>query len=277
MVEDIVEEILFRARTSQIEWIEDALQIKLREKLKSWPSFLEVCERRNGYIHSDSKMTQRYIERVTSQSNKKSPTLSVGDSLVHNGTYFENAADALLEMSLLLVQKVARVLCADDASVIEELDKAFNSAIFDQNLRERYNSASRIAQLAEDGEVILKDLYSKMATVNYAVAQKQLGKSARSKRLIESVDWSSAMPEFQLCVAAVNDDFSGVCSLIPSMIGSGLVKPQSFFEWPVFQSARSEPEFWKVLADTYGDRLGDLPSDLINASKAVEEEPKDSA
>jgi hypothetical protein len=260
--EEIVEEVLFKARYAQIQWIESAVGVTLRGKLKSWPSFLEVCERRNVYIHNDSRVTPRYAERVEAQSSGSGRVVEVGDRLSHDFQYLLNAADVLLEMSVLLIQKIAREIFLPDEHVKKLLDQELNSVVYEQNFAGRYESASRIAQTVADGEISLGDYFHKMLTVNHAVAQKNLGKTNRANKILDAVDWSSSMPEFQICVAAVKSDVDKVCELIPRIRDSDLVRPESFFEWPVFKGAIADERVVQVLFDTFGDsvaRLGPQP------------------
>ena len=62
LLEIEVENILRKSHSDQFTWMENRFSIKLREKLDVWPTFIELTERRNLFVHTDGVVTSQYLK-----------------------------------------------------------------------------------------------------------------------------------------------------------------------------------------------------------------------
>lgn len=257
VVEDVIEELLFKSRIYQIEWIEKATGAPIKQNLKSWPVFIEACERRNAYVHNGSRVSQHYLNRI-SKATGSTPSYQYGSILTHDHDYFLKAVDAFFEAAVVITQSVCRFISSSDSETKIELDNHLSRYVYDQVDRDRQNSALNIAQLSIGGVFSPIDKYKKMIVVNAAVAEKSRGKKKRAEKLIDDVDWSSSLPAFALAIAGIKDDLDQTCELIEKTKGAELVTSATFFEWPAFDILRKEPRFWETVHRVYGDEIGVL-------------------
>ena len=56
-----VESILRSSHSDQFLWMERVFSIPLTKGLESWPSFIELTERRNLFVHCDGVVSDQYI------------------------------------------------------------------------------------------------------------------------------------------------------------------------------------------------------------------------
>src|SRR5690606_30868436 len=111
VIEKEVESVLRESHTAQFEWFEKRLNTSLREKLDAWPTFIELTERRNLFVHNDGVVNSQYLA-VCRAHNVPVPAETVeGTKLEASYSYHAQAASCLLEIGLKLGQVVWRRLC----------------------------------------------------------------------------------------------------------------------------------------------------------------------
>lgn len=53
IIEQEIEAVLRKSHNDQFKWLENKLNMKLRQGLNCWPTFIESTERRNLFVHCD--------------------------------------------------------------------------------------------------------------------------------------------------------------------------------------------------------------------------------
>lgn len=256
LIRDIVDGIMWKSRSDQLKWLETYVtKEKFLNTIPQYEKFIEIAERRNVYVHNNGIVNSAYLSRVNiEKAGIKDATL--GKRLHLTSKYFDESADVLVEAYVIIVHKVIRKLMRNATLEQKEvLDTHFNQSVYDQLDGGRFDSAARLASKMLDGGFAISDMTRKMGAVNLGIALKKSGDELSSNRALDSVDWSSARTEFKLCIAAIKEDEGEVCRLLPQMIGSDLIGPQAYFEWPAFEWMRSKPKFWQKLQEVYGDTI----------------------
>ena len=110
--------------------------------------------------------------------------------------------------------------------------------------------------------------------VNLANAAKLGGHKDRCDAALSSHDWSATSYQFQICVAAVRNDFNEVVRLI-RMGGKVLdLSPSDFRDWPVFHDARSNVDVQSAFEQVFGERLS-IASEKTTSQEVVLDEAVD--
>src|SRR5207244_3473281 len=94
-------------------WLETKLDMPLRKDLPSWPSFVELTERRNLLVHCDGVVSHHYLANCQEHSVALG-TCSVGDKLGVPSVYYRAACDCILEMAVKLTHVVWRKLLPNE-------------------------------------------------------------------------------------------------------------------------------------------------------------------
>ncbi len=62
VLEKEIETLLRKSHAEQFEWLEKKFDINLRVDLPVWPTFIELTERRNLFVHSDGMISSQYLK-----------------------------------------------------------------------------------------------------------------------------------------------------------------------------------------------------------------------
>jgi hypothetical protein len=99
------------------------------------------------------------------------------------------------------------------------------------------------------------DRIKRMMTVNLANAAKLNGDKSSCEKYLLSNDWTATSYHFQICVAAVRNNFQEVERLMK--LGSNVIEitASDFRDWPVFIDARKDARLKVVFEEVYGEAL----------------------
>lgn len=240
ILEKEVESVLRMSHHAQIEWLESKLGMALTKDLDIWPTFIEICERRNLFTHTNGVVSSQYVGVCTAHKLDLGG-LKVGDKLSVDPKYLRNSINSISEFGLKLIQVVWRKLLPEE---IDEAATCLNIVGFRLISRRRYSLASK---MLEFGLNVMKrhgsDLTRKMMVVNWANCEKLSGRMDSAEEILAKEDWSASSDKFRICVAAVRDDVKAAVSLLEVVARADQIDKEEFRSWPVFQNMRNHPEF----------------------------------
>ncbi|MGD0513083.1 MAG: hypothetical protein ABSA29_07265, partial [Terriglobales bacterium] len=97
ILEKEVENLLRGSHSEQFDWMENKFDVKLRKDLPVWPTFVEVAERRNLFVHCDGHVSSQYLRVCQEQKAPLETSTVLGSKLGVSPAYFESAYSAILE------------------------------------------------------------------------------------------------------------------------------------------------------------------------------------
>lgn len=263
IIDSMIESIMMDPRSTQIEWLEKYfLDFKLKEIWSEYNKFIEINERRNIYVHNDGYPSKAYVNRIKSATGKAA-SVDFSKRLRLTSSYFNEASDILTEALIIISQGVTRKILKSNRDAKSELDTGFAHAIYELIEEKRYESAARVGEIVVRKYPGIGELGSRMATINWAIAEKKRGEIEKCNKILDTPEWTASRDEFRLCVSAVKGDIDSVCSYIPKLKDSDWITPESYFEWPAFDGLRDKSEFWKALHETYGEHIKFEPEPAI--------------
>jgi hypothetical protein len=250
LLEKEIETVLRKSHGDQFAWMESKFSVKLREGLDSWPTFIEVTERRNLFAHSNGLVSDQYLA-VCKNNGVCLPDETVrGLELQVDPKYFSTAYACILEIGVKLSQVLWRKLRPDQ---INEADNNLIGISFDLIVAGRFILACNILDFACN---VLKKHGSeqnrKILTINRAQAYKWSGNADKCLDIINREDWSASGAPFHLAVAVLKDDFKKAKSWMQNIGKSGEVKESDYHEWPLFKEFRKTKEFATTYASIFG-------------------------
>jgi hypothetical protein len=252
IIEKEVEELLRKSHVEQFDWLQNKFDIKLKEGLSIWPTFVELTQRRNLFAHCDGIVSQQYLD-VCKVNRVKLDKCRPGNRLSVSPTYFDEAFRCLFEVGVKLSHVLWRKLRPDQ---IEEADKHLGSDIIYHLLcLEQYD----LAKISSDFAINVLKKYSddsrrRIYIINAAIAYKFSGDNLVAKQILDKEDWSASDNVFKLCVAILKDEFKIAPDLMKK-IGTNNVwlDKQSYVDWPVFKEFRSSGYFLKAYKEVFGE------------------------
>lgn len=131
IIETTIEKLFRDSHTEQIIWIEKAIDIKTLRDFASWPNYIELTERRNLFVHSEGVVSSQYIDECK-KCGYNVDSISVGNRLAVDRTYFDQSYSLLYEMAIMLTQILINKLYigkySEDTS---ERDNILITCVFD--------------------------------------------------------------------------------------------------------------------------------------------------
>jgi hypothetical protein len=92
IIEKEVETFLRKSHRDQFKWLEERLGISLTKELASWPTFIELTERRNLFVHANGRVSQHYLQTGRTEGFSVDG-LAPGDALRVDRQYFTSEVD----------------------------------------------------------------------------------------------------------------------------------------------------------------------------------------
>jgi hypothetical protein len=242
VIEKEIENALRKSHSEQFDWLQNKFGLKLREDLPVWPTFIEVTERRNLFVHSNGLVSRQYLAACRKQGCQIEPTTSPGKMLGVNRTYFEGAHDCLFEIGVKLAQVLWRKVEPRD---IDAADQSLLCVGYDLIEQKRYRLARCILDFStETLKRHGKEEIRLSMVVNRAQAYKWSGDNDAARKIIDAIDWSATAFKFQLAHAVLLGNFHMAIEIM-TKIGDGdeALTPMAYREWPLFQEIRKTPQF----------------------------------
>lgn len=243
-----VESIIRQSHHEQFLKMETKFSMKLRENLHIWPNFIELCERRNLLTHTGGVVSRQYLKNCADHGIKSDAKL--GEKLEVDLTYLSDAINIVSEIGFKLIHTMWRKFAPEDR---ESADQSLNDVGMDLISTGDYRLAEVLLEFGVGQKTHSSDLLKRMMIVNLANAAKLGGNKDRCKKVLSSNDWSATSFKFQICVAAVRNDFEEVDRLL--RLGSNVVEITSsdFRDWPVFHDARKDSKLQRAFEEVFNE------------------------
>lgn len=275
-----VESVLRSSHSEQFAWMEKAFSVPLNKDLKSWPSFIELTERRNLFVHCDGIVSDQYLKACEKHGVNIEKDLCIGDRLKADRKYLRQSYETLYELGIKLSQVLWRKLSPKN---LDEADASLSHFTYELLIEENY----RLAIILLDFACCTLKKWSAESTrliyiVNRALAYKFSGDNETCQRILNSHDWSACGENYNLCVSVLQDDFEKAKNIMLKIGKDGCVSEADYLEWPCFKIFRESKEFIEAFAEVFGkpptaiEQIGDFDDEdeLDDAIKELESEAK---
>jgi hypothetical protein len=263
IIEKEVESVLRESHTYHFEWLEKKLATTLRKDLPVWPTFIEITERRNLYVHNDGHVSNQYLA-VCKKNKVALPTeLKTGDMLHVNPEYFTKAYECIFEISVKLNQVIWRKLIAND---LENADNGLNDICYDLIQKEEFLLADILLDFATN---ILPKHYNELSKnvfiINQALSKYLSGKKDLSDGILNQKDWSASNNSFKLAVSVLKENYQDVYELMKQIGMSEDVPRHAYQTWPLFKKIREKQEFLETYKSIFNEdyKIIERPSKKI--------------
>ncbi len=249
IIEKEIEAVLRKSHSEQFDWLKNKFDIKLHEGLNIWPTFIEVTERRNLFVHNSGVVTSQYLNACKMHNVELAEGVHVGVELEATPDYFKNVYESIFEIGVKLAHVLWRKVEPEDR---ERADKNLNSICYELLVANRFRLASILLDFATDLKRYSSDQSRRTFIVNRAQAYKWSGDFEKAKKIITNEDWSAASDQFKLAEAVILDDFDRADDLV-KRIGStsDSIDKNAYREWPLFTEYRKSEGFLKAFEEVF--------------------------
>lgn len=253
ILEKEIESVIRDSHAKQFDWMEARFGLPLRKGLASWPTFIELTERRNLFVHCDGIVSSQYVEvckkhAVVGEGNK------VGARLEVEPKYFSDAFECFYEIGVKLAHVLWRKL---DENSLEGSDSALIDTGFELLQSKEYSLTARLLEFAVFGlPRHASALNKRVLLVNLCIAYKFGGAPEKCAKTLDDQDWSDCEERFRLAAAVLKDDFKEAAEIMRSLGASSKALPRHAYEtWPLFNEFRRSPEFLETFSSLFGEEF----------------------
>lgn len=228
-------------------WIRKNWKIELAEVSLGWSETREIFERRHTIVHHAGRASRQYLERLA----ERAPEVDIGDLLPMDEDYVVRALDAVNVMGILLAAHAWSKLCPTDVAVASST----LAVSFDLMTVDRWDAAAHVAL---HGKTLPGDQYAQIAMqCNEWICRKRVRGLEDVRTELEEWDTSALSPIFALARASLLEDVETSLELIPQLIQSTDLQPESLRDWPLFEDLRRDERILKLIKDFFDDAPDD--------------------
>jgi hypothetical protein len=255
IIEKEVESVLRKSHSEQFEWLENKFRLKLRQDLTVWPTFIELTERRNLFVHTGGRVSAQYLE-ICRTHKADCSGVKRGSRLRVTPAYFRSAHAAVFEIGVKLAHVLWRKLLPEQRKMADE---NLVSISYDLLIAEEYDLAKAVLDFATE---VLKQHSSEAIRlkllVNRILAYKWSGDDERASRLLQAQDFSAVDDQFKLAAAALRGNTEDAIRMVRKIGALGDMTLEQYREWPLFRELRTQVAFQKVVEEVFREPLNEI-------------------
>lgn len=249
ILQNEIETFRRKSYVEQFEALESRFSINLK-KFPKWPEFVECSQRRNLLTHCDGLVSDQYIQVCSKEGCKFDPPVKPGVKLGLSPDYLIKSCNLIIEVALKLGQTLWRDQFEDE---LEQADDHLHVTQYDFLLKNNLDLAVMSGEFACSLPKHSNETIKTIMLINYIIACKFKGDTARSIKLLNSKDWGPLCTDFKLAVAILKDDYSESANLMKKIgIKGEYVSERGYHEWPLLRKFRETKEFQDAYNEIYG-------------------------
>jgi hypothetical protein len=251
ILEKEVEAILRSSHADQFNWMEKTFGLSLTKDLPSWPTFVEITERRNLFVHTDGIVSSQYMAVCKLHGCRLDGSTKEGGQLGVPQGYFKAAHDCIYEIGVKLGHVLWRKLFPGER---EEADSNFSRLTYDLIDKQEYELAIRLLDFGCDYfKKFSNEVNALTFVVNRAQAYKWRGDEKRCKSIMSAVDWSAKEDKFRLADAVLAEDWSRAALIMKRLGHQGPIHQTHYRDWPLFRDLRNQEIFLTTYEQVFGE------------------------
>lgn len=252
LLEKEVEGILRLSHTEQFKWMERTFDLPLTKGLNLWPTFVELTERRNLFVHTDGMASSQYMA-VCKLHKCSIGNVKEGERLDVSQDYFEISHQCMYEIGVKLGHVLWRKLFpnerdAADASLISIGYELIDNGDYELAIRILDFSCTEIKKFSNEARQFT-------LIVNRAQAYKWHGDDEKCRHILSSIDWSAKGNSFKLANAVLTEDWGNAAGLMKIVGATGSVRKADYQDWPLFKDFRKQKVFLETFRQVFGENF----------------------
>jgi len=222
-----------------LEDLEEKHNLTIKSFLSDFPSFAEAIARRNLFVHNDGKVNERYLHFCKSAGLETNNILK-DQELEVTPEYIGHVLHVFSEFAVILCHQVWRKFIPEE----NELADADLSDRIVEFIDKRLYIGLKISNYSINLEKYFSEETKLIFIINNALCHKRLKENKEVKKILKSVDWTSANYVLKLCVAILEDNSNEAFILMKRMgAESDLVNADAYRKWPIFEEIKKNKKF----------------------------------
>ena len=250
IIEKEIESIIRKCHADQFAWLKEKLKTPFNKDLSCWPTFIELTERRNLFVHTDGTVSSQYLAVCAQHKATTIDGVNVGDQLEVPNDYFQEAYRCIFEIGVKMAHVIWRRLCPDQ---IDASDSNVIDITFDLIEKREYELAIRLLSFFTRKTIShASDSNRRVMLINLAQAYKWKELPEDCANTLALVDWSACDDKFKIAIATLKDNFYAVCEIMKRLKHDSDFHAAFYRDWPLFRKLRKQDSFLTTFEECYG-------------------------
>jgi hypothetical protein len=247
ILEREAETVLRSAFEDQLKYFSKRLKLDLSALVSLEPSLTEILQRRNILVHNDGIVNRIYFSRVPADLVRQLD-VKEGTTLRVTQEYISGAVSTVWRAGSIILQQAWRKWETAEAVAA---DSYLIDHSYDLLLSRLNEDVVHLAQYASTIKMASERAH-RVVLINACTALRRLGGEEEVATFIATRDWSACSLDFQLALAALQDDVRAAVELLPKAVATGDIAEANIREWPLFERLRDNEEFTNVVVQLFG-------------------------
>lgn len=249
VIEKDIESTLRKSHLEQLIVLEKKFNIELTKGLKILPSFIEITERRNLFVHCKGNVSSQYV-KVCTENGVTLDGIIIGKKLYAPNAYIFKAIDIFSELAIKLTHVLWNKIFKED---FERIGDSLHDISYDLLERKKYDLVNSISPLflskpfQSMGEVTRRALI-----VNNCIALRETNQRKLSDELLGSYDWTATNPILQMAEKILKDDYKSAALYMKQSYSMEVLEKEHIDQWPLFLHFRNTNEFKEMYDELFG-------------------------
>ena len=270
IIDKEIDSVLRKSHSEQFEYLEKMLNVKLRENLPIWKTFIEVTERRNLLVHCDGIVSNQYIKNCK-ENEYQVENIKIGERLGVTIDYFLIAYNCLFEITVKLTHTLWRKLLNAD---LKNADEYLNNICYDLINAKSFTLADILLEFACNQKKHYNDASKNIFIINGSLSKYLQKDKVKAKEILETNDWSASSDDFKLAHAVLTDDYDKSYETMKKIGANGDVKESNYKQWPLFMKIRNEDKFKETFREIFKEEYSILETPKGPLQDLISEEIK---
>lgn len=257
IIDNTIDKLFRDSHTEQMEWLEKAIEVNTLKQFAGWPSFIELTERRNLFVHADGIVSSQYLNECK-KCKYNTNGIELGSKLTVDDEYFHKSFSLLYEMGIMLTQILINKLYLGIYTKNTGVrDKLLIGNVYELICEKHYDIAINVSFFARDTKVFKRTIKDSIfVELNLAQALKWSGKIKQCNDVLENLDTSALNIDLQIPKKVLEDDFDEVYRMMNRLgSNSSILTKEAYREWPIFKEIRKTEKFQEVFQDVFNEPL----------------------
>lgn len=256
IMEKEIETVLRKSHIEHFDWLELKLKTPFKKGLESWPTFVELTQRRNLFVHSDGIVSSQYLTVCNEHKCPLGEATKNGAKLGVSKHYFDECFCCLYEIGIKLSHVVWRKLLLNE---LKSIDENLIGVTFDLIDKRDYLVAIRILEFFTDKSIKHSDdAQLRIMLINLAQSYKWNKQNDKCIELLCAHDWSSSQDQFKLAVSVLKEDWDSTYSIMKRICHDDEFDRAAFRNWPLFKELRKQERFPEIYELCYNEPFSSL-------------------
>jgi hypothetical protein len=269
IIEKEVETVLRDSHSKQFEYLENKLNMKLRENLPIWKTFIEITERRNLFVHNNGIVSNHYTKVCIDAKCENIEKIKIGTRLNCTPGYFVNAYKCLYELAVKLTHTIWRKLLKDN---LEEADSELNNTCYNLINVGSYQLADILLEFACGQRKHYDQSLKKTLTINKALSKYLQEDKSQTILILKEDDWTACSDVFQLAHNILLENYDKAYNIISKIGNNGDIPQSAYMEWPLFTKIRKERKFKELYKSIFKEEYKVFESPKTPSQELIKKE-----